>query len=92
MTYLPIDKDIYTQVKLLRECSTFRICGLRINTALQREEFQDALRAVKAAKILIRGKFAQPTSERELTHNHTTVSTTIQCAYSAKRFWCVRMA
>ena len=69
MNYLSINEDIETQTKLLAECTSFRIIGLRFNTALHRSEFCKSLSKVQEVRLLFLSKFKNPKNKFEISHN-----------------------
>jgi len=69
MSYLPIKEDIQTQTMLLKDSSSFRMSGLRFNTALKRIEFCNALCRVQNVKLLMYSKIVTPKNDIEMTHN-----------------------
>ncbi len=68
-SFLPINEDISTQTKLLDDCNEFRIQGLRLNKALNRSEFIEAISKVQKVKILIFAKITNARTSFEQKHN-----------------------
>ena len=68
-SYLPINEDISTQIELLNDCNEFRIQGLRLNKALNKNEFIEAISKVQKVKILIFAKITNARTSFEQKHN-----------------------